>query len=97
MVEAMAGYIRKHAPALAEADVPMAAMIVFTSKGLKDLDLAGSSYPAMHASKVKGYLRQKGLGPPMPSEAYEALRQAFDQAAGGLAPAAEAVAYDRTA
>jgi hypothetical protein len=82
MVAALASYIRKHAPEIEE--VPIGAMIVFTSKDIKSLDVADSSIPAMHFSKVKGYLRQKGLGKSLPNEDYQALLTAFDEAASNL-------------
>jgi hypothetical protein len=81
-VSAMAGYINQHAPELDE--VLIAPMIVFTSKNIKNLDVDDSNIPAMHFSKVKGFLRQKGLGDPMPKSDFDTLRTAFDQAAGDL-------------
>jgi len=48
------------------------------------LDVKGSRIPAMHFSKVKGFLKQKGKGGPLPEAEYEALRAAFDEAAGDL-------------
>ncbi len=82
MIAALAGYINKHAPAIDE--VPIGAMIIFTSKKIKNLDVAESSIPAMHFSKVKGFLRQKGFGDPLPKEKFDALQEAFDEAARGL-------------
>lgn len=79
MIKALASYIRKHIPDLEE--LPIAAMIVFTSKNIKNLDVAESSIPAMHFSKVKGFMRQKGVGEPLPMGDYEALLAAFDDAA----------------
>ena len=81
MIKALASYIREHAPDLDE--LPIAAMIVFTSKNIKNLDVAESSIPAMHFSKVKGFLRQKGSGELLPASDYKALRAAFDEAAAG--------------
>jgi hypothetical protein len=83
MIEAMAAYINKHAPTVAE--LPMAALIVFTAKEIKKLDVADSRIPAMHHSKVKGYLKQQWSGKQIAEAEYEALRQAFDQAAPELA------------
>ncbi|MDX1413443.1 MAG: nuclease-related domain-containing protein [Candidatus Promineifilaceae bacterium] len=83
LVSAMANYIRKNAPELEE--VPMAPMIVFTTKNIKNLDVKKSNIPAMHASKVKGFLRQKiNSLPPMPEDEYGALRSAFDKKAAHL-------------
>lgn len=82
MIEAMAAYINKHAPTVAE--VPMAALIVFTAKEIKKLDVVHSRIPAMHFSKVKGYLKQQWSGKQVGATEYEVLRQAFDQAAPHL-------------
>jgi hypothetical protein len=82
MVKGLAGYISRQAPDIEE--VPIGAMIVFTSKNRDELDVAGSRIPAMHYSKVKGFLKQQGKGPPLPQAEYDALRAAFDEAAGDL-------------
>jgi hypothetical protein len=79
MIKALASFISKHVPDLEE--LPIAAMIVFTSKNIKDLDVDNSSIPAMHFSKVKGFMRQKGTGELLPVDDYEALLTAFDEAA----------------
>lgn len=77
LISSMANYIRKNAPEIEE--VPMAPIIVFTSKDIESLDVKKSSIPAMHSSKLKGFLRQqKDKLPPMPMEEYEALQAAFD-------------------
>ena len=78
MVEAMAEYIRKNAPVVEE--LPIGALIVFTTKGAQELDLKGSRIPAMHYTKVKGFLRQKKRES-LPKADYEALRAAFDESA----------------
>lgn len=82
MIKALAGYISRHAPDIEE--VPIGAMIVFTSKNRDELDVSESRIPAMHYTKVKGYLRQQGKGDPLPEDQYNALRSAFDEAAGDL-------------
>jgi hypothetical protein len=82
MVEAMANYIRKNAPAVEE--LPIGEMIVFTTKGAQELNLKGSRIPAMHYTKVKGFLRQKKRES-LPKADYEALRAAFDKAFSGPA------------
>jgi hypothetical protein len=79
MIAALASYIREHAPGVDE--VPIGALIVFTSKDIKNLDVKGSSIPAMHYSKVKGFLKQKSLGKSLPKNQYNALLEAFDAAA----------------
>ena len=81
MVEALANFIRKNAPSVDE--VPIGAMIVFTTKGVKDLDVKQSTIPAMHATKVKGFLRQKRRDP-LPEADYEAIKAAFDAKAANV-------------
>jgi hypothetical protein len=81
MVEALANFIRKNAPNVEE--VPIGAMIVFTTKGVKNLDVNQSSIPAMHATKVKGFLRQQRRSP-LPEADYEAIKAAFDAKASHL-------------
>lgn len=81
-VAALASFLKKEAPSVAE--VPIGALIVFTTKGLKDLDLKGSSIPAMHYTKVKGYLKQKRRTERLPAADYDAIQAAFDSKAGPL-------------
>lgn len=80
MVEKLANFIRKNAPEVEE--VPIGIIIVFTARRPKesawDLDLDAASLPAMHYTKVRGYLRQQGLGESIPEKDYERLREAFD-------------------
>ncbi|MCZ7671902.1 MAG: NERD domain-containing protein [Chloroflexi bacterium] len=86
MVEAMAGYIRQNAPTVEE--LPIGALIVFTTKGATELDLENSTIPAMRATKVKGFLRQQKREP-LPKADYDALRAAFDEKSwrfGGVDP-----------
>jgi hypothetical protein len=82
MVKAMASYINKHAPEIEE--VPIGAVIVFTTKTIKNLDLAESRIPAMHFIKLKGFLKQLWSGKQLTREEYAALRRAFDAAAPTL-------------
>ena len=81
MVEAMGNYIRQHAPSIEE--VPIGALIVFTAKGATELDLKNSRLPALHYTKVKGFLRQQKRDP-LPKADYEALLAAFDAKIGDL-------------
>ena len=81
-VRALAGYISKHAPEVEE--VPIGAIIVFTSKTGAELDLKGSSIPAMHYTKLRGYFKQKAPREPLPEDDYRALRAAFDKAAANV-------------
>lgn len=79
-VAALASFINKHAPSVEE--VPIGAIIVFTSKNSGELDLEGSSFPAMHYTKLRGYFKQNAPRERLPAADYEALRQAFDAEAG---------------
>lgn len=81
-VRALAAYIDKEAPEVEE--VPIGAIIVFTAKDESNRDLKGSTIPAMHYTKLRGYLRQQGAGQPLPAADYAALRRAFDKKAAGL-------------
>ena len=81
-IKAMAAYISNHAPEVEE--VPIGALIVFTSVELKDLDISESRFPAMHHSKVKSYLRRKRRSQPLSDAYYGALQAAFDQKATHL-------------
>lgn len=80
-IDIMAKYLHKHAPDAEE--VPIGAMIVFTSKGVHNLDVKESRIPAMHYTKVKGFMRQMKR-PLMPQADYDAIRAAFDQKAAHL-------------
>lgn len=77
-VSALASYIHKNAPEIEE--VPVGAIIVFTTKDSGELDLDDSRIPAMHFTKLRGYFKQKARGPSLPDEEYQALRDAFDEA-----------------
>lgn len=81
-VEAIASYLNKNAPSVDE--VPIGAMIVFTAKGTKDLDLKKSNIPAMHFTKVKGYLRQQKREQSISEEDFAAIQAAFDKKAAHL-------------
>lgn len=78
-VAAIASFINKQAPEVEE--VPIAAMIVFTTKGDTELDLKKSRIPALHYTKVKGFMKQNKRQEPLPQPVYNALREAFDQRA----------------
>lgn len=83
-VAAIANYLRKNAPSVEE--VRIAPVIVFTTKQAGNLDLDGSSIPAMHFAKLKTFLRQqRGKSvKPMPAADYEAIKTAFDKKAAHL-------------
>jgi hypothetical protein len=86
MVERLANYLRKHAPEVEE--VPIAPMIVFTTKDIKSLDVANANFPAMQYTKVKGYLKQQWQNSQdkMDRETYAAVQAAFDRQAEGIEP-----------
>lgn len=79
-IGAVVHFLKKNVPEVDE--VPIAALIVFTTKGVKNLDLKRSTIPAMHYTKVRGYLKQHQGKTPMPVADYEAIRQAMDKKAG---------------
>lgn len=87
-VAAIASFLKKHAPEIEE--VPIGALIVFTSKGMKNLDLKGSAIPAMHYTKVKGFLKQQKRAR-LPAADYAAIRAAFDNKAGDVTQGVEIV------
>lgn len=83
-VAAVASYLRKNAPSIDE--VRIAPVIVFTTKNAGELDLDGSSIPAVHYAKLRNVLRQqrtKGVKP-MPVADYKAIKIAFDKKAAHL-------------
>lgn len=81
-IASLAKFIDKHAPEIEE--VPIGAIIVFTAKNGGELDLDGSSFPAMHYSKLRGFFKQKADRQPLPTSEYRALRNAFDEEAKGI-------------
>lgn len=61
------------------AEVPVIPIIVFTAQNVDSLEVKESRIPAVHAAKLSGALRQSTINlKPMPAEAYQALRAAFD-------------------
>ncbi|MBK9052652.1 MAG: hypothetical protein IPL78_17565 [Chloroflexi bacterium] len=80
-LQVTANFLKKHAPQVEE--VPMAVLIAFTTVANSQLDVQKSRIPAMHMSKVKGYLKQQWQKrTPMARGDYEAIQAAFDKAAG---------------
>jgi hypothetical protein len=84
-IKATASFISKNAPEVEE--VPMAAVIVFTTKGNNELDLKNSDIPALHYTKLKGFMRQRAGDQPLPEADFQALQRAFDAKAGDLVAA----------
>jgi hypothetical protein len=79
MVKSLAAFIHKEDPTIEE--IPIGAMIVFTTETIKSLDVEGSEIPAMQAAKVRKFLRKEGLGKPLAPQTYQALQNIFDKAA----------------
>lgn len=80
MVQSVAAFLNKNAPNVDE--IPIAPMIVFTTKGVDELDLKKSSVPAMHFKKVRGFLKQKQNPLNLSPADYDAVRAALDAKAG---------------
>ncbi|RMG90850.1 MAG: NERD domain-containing protein [Chloroflexi bacterium] len=83
MVGALVRFIKKEIPELQEETIPIAPLIVFTSKEGVQLNAEKSRIPAMHYMKVKGFLR-KQQREPMPAHVYNLIRDAFDRKAAHL-------------
>lgn len=80
-LQVMVNFLNKQFPDMAE--VPLAVLIAFTTVPNDQLDVQNSRIPAMHVSKVKGYLKQQwSKSKPMPKGQYEAIQAAFDEASG---------------
>jgi hypothetical protein len=79
----MQAFIAANAPAATEA--PLWPVIVFTADKIDSLEIKESRIPAVHASKLSKVLRQQTINQkPLPRDQYDALRDAFDAAAGHL-------------
>lgn len=87
-ISALTAFLRKNVPEIEE--VPIAAVIVFTSDNVKEIDAENSKIPAVHAKKVKTFLR-KHLDKPLPAEQFALLREAFDAKAGPVADNPEVI------
>ncbi|MEI2607917.1 MAG: hypothetical protein V9G20_04720 [Candidatus Promineifilaceae bacterium] len=80
-LQVMINFLHKQIPDLDE--LPIAVLIAFTTVPNSELDVQKSRIPAMHVSKVKGYLKQQwDKSKPMPKNQYEAIQAAFDKDAG---------------
>lgn len=80
-VKQIAQFVSQNIEDLREEELPIGAIIVFTSKAGGTLDLRQSDIPAMHYTKLKGFWKQRQNDAPLPREKYEALRAALDKAA----------------
>jgi hypothetical protein len=81
-VTALANFIRKNAPEVEE--VPVGAVIVFTSDHATLVDVAQSPFPVVHHTKLNNFLRKNLKGKLLPKADLAALRRAFDEAAGDV-------------
>lgn len=80
-LQVMVNFLNKHFPDMEE--VPLAVLIAFTTVPNDQLDVQKSRIPAMHVSKVKGYLKQQwSKSKPMPKGQYEAIQAVFDKTSG---------------
>lgn len=80
-LQVMVNFLNKHFPDMEE--VPLAVLIAFTTVPNDQLDVQKSRIPAMHVSKVKGYLKQQwSKSKPMPKGQYEAIQAVFDKVSG---------------
>lgn len=80
-IKKLAGFISREVPELAESELPLGAIIVFTLKGGGQLDLRQSVFPAMHYTKLNGFWKQRLQDEPLDDGVYEQLQEAFDRVA----------------
>lgn len=81
-VQAVHDYIKKNAPDVDTKHVPIEPVIIFTAPNITELDTKNSSIPALHQSKLNGFMRQwRDQTKPMPLEVYDRVRAALDQKA----------------
>lgn len=78
-IKQLAKYISRNAPTVEE--VPIGAVIVFTTKAKETLNVKMSPIPTMHVSKLKGYFKQQTKKQTISTADYTALQAAFDQKA----------------
>jgi hypothetical protein len=90
MVEGLASYIRTKTP-LKLKKCRLGPSSFSQPRGASELDLKESRIPAMHYTKVKGYLRQQKRAQPMPEADFQAIQAAFDKKATHLLAEAERV------
>lgn len=77
-IKQLAKWISHNVPDLAETELPLGAIIVFTSKEQSTLDLKNSAIPAMHYTKLKGFWKQRQKDTQLEESTYNALLEAFD-------------------
>jgi hypothetical protein len=82
-VNAVADYLEKHAPGV--GNIPIEPVIVFTAQKIDQLETKNSRIPAMHQSKLNGFVRQlRDRLKPIPQADYDKVRAAFDRKAAHL-------------
>ncbi len=82
----LSNYLQKVAPEVAQKNIGIQPVIVFTTN-INDLDVKESRIPAMHYTKLRGYMKQTMTNSaPLPKADYAALQAALDQAAANLSP-----------
>ena len=83
-VKQIAKWISHNAPELAEQELPIGAVIVFTANDV-ELDVKASAIPAVHHTKLKGFWKQRQTDTPMDPEHFELLLKAFNAEAEKVA------------
>lgn len=81
LVKRLREYVERVQPMFAGKELPIQPVIVFTSNQ-GDLDLQRSRLPAMHHTKVRGYLKQYVPANPLSKEDVDVLQAVFDGATG---------------
>ena len=76
-VKQIAKWISHNVPELAEKELPIGAVIVFTANDV-ELDVSGSDIPAVHHTKLKGFWKQRHQDTPMEPEYFDMLLKALD-------------------
>lgn len=86
-VDDLTAYLQQQAPELAQKELLVQPVIVFTTN-INDLDVKDSRIPALHYTKLRGFIKQfMGTNTPLTKGDYAALQAAFDLAAATKLPA----------
>ena len=84
-VKQIAKWISHNVPELAETELPIGAVIVFTANDV-ELNVQASDIPAVHHTKLKGFWKQRSQDKPMDPKQFELLLNAFNAEAEKVAP-----------
>ena len=76
-VKQIAKWISHNVPELAEQELPIGAVIVFTANDA-ELDVTSSDIPAVHHTKLKGFWKQRQQDTPMKPGQFEQLLAGFE-------------------